>query len=88
MLVLTLKENEKVVVPIIGITITLVRIQGNRCRIGFEAPQSIKFLRSKLLPTGNPDLATPIDTKRDCLPPCDNLRRGEVWKNKTNTDLR
>lgn len=87
MLVLTLKENEKVIVPIIGITITLVKVKGNRCRIGFEAPQSIKFLRSKFMPTREQSLAITINEQRPSLPSCDNLRRGEVWKNKADTDL-
>jgi carbon storage regulator CsrA len=88
MLVLTLKENEKVVVPVIGITITITKIKGNRVQVGFEAPKAIKFLRSKLLPTGNPDLATPIHTIGSSLPPCDSVRRGEVWKNKIDSNVR
>lgn len=60
MLVLTLKEREKIIVPVIGIVITVCRIKGNRIKLGFEAPKSIKFLRGKLMPTGNPD-ATTID---------------------------
>lgn len=60
MLVLTMKEREKIVVPVIGIVITLVKIKGNRVKLGFEAPDSIRFLRQKLLPTGKQN-ATPID---------------------------
>lgn len=48
MLVLTRKENEGIVID--GrITVTVVRVQGNRIRIGIEAPQEVPIMREELL---------------------------------------
>jgi carbon storage regulator CsrA len=38
MLVLTRRENEKIVFPEVGITVELVSISGSRARIGVDAP--------------------------------------------------
>jgi len=59
MLVLTLKENQKVIVPVVGIVITVVRIDSNRVRLGFEAPKSVKILRECLI-------GKPNGKKQDC----------------------
>ena len=47
MLVLSRKPGEKL---LIGdqITITIVEVQGNRIRIGIEAPDDVRVLRSEL----------------------------------------
>jgi carbon storage regulator len=47
MLVLTLKEDEKI---LIGdkITVKVVEIRGNQIRLGIEAPASVLVLREKL----------------------------------------
>ena len=47
MLVLTLKENEKI---LIGneISIMVVEIRGKQIRLGIEAPEGILILRGKL----------------------------------------
>lgn len=60
MLVLTLKENESIIIPVIGLKIKLIKTSGNRARIGFEAPPVVKILREKLVPTGINN-ATSID---------------------------
>ena len=47
MLVVTLKENEKI---LIGdkITVMVVEIRGNQIRLGIEAPDGLMVLREKL----------------------------------------
>jgi carbon storage regulator len=48
MLVLTRRENERIIID--GrITITVVRVQGDRIRIGIEAPQEVPIMREELL---------------------------------------
>jgi carbon storage regulator len=47
MLVLSRKPGEKVVIGN-GITITLVEVQGNRVRVGIDAPDQIRILRGEL----------------------------------------
>jgi carbon storage regulator len=48
MLILTLKENEKI---LIGdkITVMVVEIRGNQIRLGIEAPADLVVLREKLV---------------------------------------
>jgi carbon storage regulator len=48
MLVLSRKLGEKIHIGT-DITITLVEVQGNRCRIGIEAPAEVSILRAELL---------------------------------------
>ena len=48
MLVLARRENERIVID--GrITITVVRVQGDRIRIGIEAPPEVPIMREELL---------------------------------------
>ncbi len=48
MLILSRKENEKVLFPTLGITIELLRIRGAKARIGIDAPADIPVLRHEL----------------------------------------
>ena len=48
MLVLSRKCGESVVLPDIGITITLVAIDGGRIRLGFEGPREVSVVRHKV----------------------------------------
>ncbi|HPM82505.1 MAG TPA: response regulator [Candidatus Anammoximicrobium sp.] len=48
MLVLTRKESEKILFPTLGVTIEVLRIRGNRARIGIEAPSEIPVVRQEL----------------------------------------
>ena len=48
MLVLTRKEGERIVVNK-ELVITILRVDGNRCRIGFEAPEQVEILRGELV---------------------------------------
>jgi carbon storage regulator len=48
MLVLTRRENERIVID--GrITVTVVRVEGNKIRLGIEAPQVVPIMREELL---------------------------------------
>jgi carbon storage regulator len=52
MLVLMRKTNESIVID--GrITITILKVKGNRIQIGIEAPSSIKVKRSELVSSKN-----------------------------------
>ena len=48
MLVLSRRENEKVLFPELGITIKVIKMKGNQVRLGISAPESIKVLRGEL----------------------------------------
>ena len=47
MLVLTRKPGEKICVGD-NITVTVVEVTGNRIRLGIEAPEDVRVLRSEL----------------------------------------
>jgi carbon storage regulator len=47
MLVLSRKPGEKIVIEG-GITVTVVEVKGNKVRIGIEAPDDVRILRSEL----------------------------------------
>ncbi|MCP4192477.1 MAG: carbon storage regulator [Planctomycetaceae bacterium] len=48
MLALTRKENERLLFPTLGVSVAVVRIQGNRVRIGVDAPADIPVLREEI----------------------------------------
>lgn len=84
MLVLTLKEGQQVVVPVIGIVITVVRCSGGRVRLGFEAPKTIKFLRSTLL---RKDDAISLNEHGNRATALHSLRPSEIGENPTDSNL-
>ena len=47
MLVLSRKENETIVIG--EITITVIRIKGNRVAVGIDAPREVEVVRGELL---------------------------------------
>lgn len=49
MLVLSRHTNQVVVFPSLGITVRVVRVQGDTVRLGIEAPPDVKVLRGELL---------------------------------------
>ena len=48
MLVLSRRESEKVLLPALGITIEVTRIQGKTVRLGIDAPDEIRIVRGEL----------------------------------------
>jgi carbon storage regulator len=52
MLVLSRRLNEKVVLPDLDVTITVVAIKGGTVRIGIEAPPDVRIVREELLEQG------------------------------------
>ena len=49
MLVLTRKPNETIELPGLGVTITLVKINGKYARIGIDAPHDQLIVRGELM---------------------------------------
>jgi len=49
MLVLSRKENSKIVLPELGITIEVLKIKGATVKIGVDAPRSVRVVRQELL---------------------------------------
>lgn len=50
MLVLSRKQNEKVIIGG-NIVVTIVQIKQNQVRIGIQAPDNVEILREELVPT-------------------------------------
>jgi carbon storage regulator len=48
MLVLSRKVGEQIIVPGLGLTITVVRVQGGLVRLGFDAPADVAVWRAEL----------------------------------------
>lgn len=55
MLVLTRRPEEKIVFPNLGITVQVIRIQGNVVRVGIEAPPEVRVLRHELVAQSAPE---------------------------------
>ena len=47
-LVLTRRENEKILLPDVGVTVELMAVTGNRARLGISAPDNIRILREEV----------------------------------------
>jgi carbon storage regulator len=62
MLVLSRKANESIQIGP-DVVITVVRVQGDRVRIGIEAPADVRISRSELLP--KPDEVKTSDVSAD-----------------------
>lgn len=50
MLVLMRRTHEEIVIPSEGITVKIIRTQGNRVSIGIEAPPGVPIRRSEIAP--------------------------------------
>jgi carbon storage regulator CsrA len=48
MLVLSRKEDQSIVFPNLGISIEIVRVQGNKVSVGVEAPKAFRVVRGEL----------------------------------------
>jgi carbon storage regulator len=49
MLILVRKENEKVLMPALGITITVCRLKGDKVCLGIDAPREVEIQREEVL---------------------------------------
>src|ERR1700691_5416558 len=47
-LVLTRRENERILLPDVGVTVELMAVTGNRARLGISAPDNIRILREEV----------------------------------------
>lgn len=56
MLVLSRKHEEKLHIGD-NITVTVLRVQGNKVRLGIEAPEEVRVVRGELPRHANPDTA-------------------------------
>jgi len=48
MLVLSRKENEKVLFPDLGIAVQILRVAGGKARLGIEAPHDVSVVRQEI----------------------------------------
>lgn len=48
MLVLSRRQEETIVFAELGITVEVIRVDGNKVRLGIKAPDSIRILRGEL----------------------------------------
>lgn len=58
MLVLSRRESGKIVFPTVGITVEVLRVQGNKTRIGIDAPREIPIHRHEVSDRSKPESAT------------------------------
>lgn len=49
MLVLTRREEQKIVFPTVGVTVEVLRIKGNVAKIGIDAPMNVPVLREEIM---------------------------------------
>jgi prepilin-type N-terminal cleavage/methylation domain-containing protein len=49
-----------------GITVTVVEVEGNRVRLGFDAPDKVRILRGELACWQDGPLNDDLEGKRDC----------------------
>ena len=74
MLVLTRKAGEQILIGD-NIRLTLVRVQGNRVRVGIDAPDSVRVVRGELEPR-EVEPSSPIDGVTAGVGPQQGLRSG------------
>lgn len=48
MLVLSRREDDKILFPNLGISVQIVRIDGKKARVGVQAPRDVHILRHEL----------------------------------------
>jgi len=67
MLVLSRRENEKILFPSLGISIELVKMKGNTARIGIKAPSDVPIRRAELGGLQSLDFTMDEETARNRL---------------------
>lgn len=63
MLVLSRRQDDKVVFPNLGITVKVLRLRGNVVRLGIDAPSDVKILREEI--AGQPTASVADDPDTD-----------------------
>jgi len=51
MLVLSRRKGETIDFPELGISVEVIRVEGNKVRLGIKAPDSVRILRGELVKT-------------------------------------
>lgn len=49
MLILTMREEDRVLIPSLNIVVKLTNIRGNKVRVGFDAPKDVAIFREAVL---------------------------------------
>lgn len=65
MLVLSRRSGEQIVLPDLGIVITMVAVTGGRARVGIVAPADVRMLRAEITP---PPAGAGLDPQGDREP--------------------
>ncbi|GIX02778.1 MAG: hypothetical protein KatS3mg112_1715 [Thermogutta sp.] len=68
MLVLTRRENERIVLPTVHTSIRVVRISGSTVRLGIDAPPEVPVLREELLETFQQEMSAAQQTSAQAPP--------------------
>ena len=63
MLVLSRKENERIVFPQLGITVSILNLTKSQARVGIDAPKEVAILRGELEPDEASQLANAADSE-------------------------
>ena len=74
MLVLSRGLTEKIIFPNLDITVEILRITGNKVRVGIDAPKDVRVLRHEL-----------ADTQSSTVAPKKKMRVGHEFRNRLNT---
>lgn len=67
MLVLSRRESDKILFPSLGISVEVLRIQGNRARIGVQAPDDVPILRHEIANLKDIDFTPGTNTQNERL---------------------
>src|SRR5438128_191077 len=60
MLVLSRRVNDRILFPNLGITVHILRIEGNVARVGIQAPPDVTVLRHELAEAGTGTASPPL----------------------------
>jgi carbon storage regulator CsrA len=64
MLVLSRKENQRVLFPHLGITVEVLHLSGNSVQLGVDAPQSVRVLREEVALREGIDMKQEVEAQR------------------------
>lgn len=64
MLVLSRKENQRILFPHLGITVEVLHITGNAVQVGVDAPQTVRVLREEVARREGIDMQAEVEAQR------------------------